>query len=165
MGFPSFKLSRTGCEIGLSGQICEWQDMQVYVGGIPADDEVSTDVWQYRQSIPSPRTWCSWLNGTGCSSTTPCWVWYGDFMIMYVTTRRPTAANAPPKIVNRESVLVLGWKIYRPRLAVSDGRAAVRAGRFARSIARICRNQRVSLCFPNAWNLVPTNWNGQGGRP
>ena len=37
-------------------QICEWQFMQVLVGGMPANDDVSTDVWQYRQSIPSSRT-------------------------------------------------------------------------------------------------------------
>ena len=30
--------------------------MQVWVGGSPANDEVSTDVWQYRQSIPRPLT-------------------------------------------------------------------------------------------------------------
>ena len=30
--------------------------MHVCVGGKPANDEVSTDVWQYRQSIPRPRT-------------------------------------------------------------------------------------------------------------
>ena len=46
----------TGSSIGLVPQICEWQVMHVWVGGSPANDEVSTDVWQYRQSIPSPRT-------------------------------------------------------------------------------------------------------------
>ena len=52
--------------------------MQVWVGGSPANDEVSTVVWQYRQSRPSPRTWCSWENGTGCGGITPTFVWYGD---------------------------------------------------------------------------------------
>jgi hypothetical protein len=40
--------------------------MQIAVAGIPALDEVSTLVWQYLQSSPSPLTWCLWLNGTGC---------------------------------------------------------------------------------------------------
>ena len=30
--------------------------------GIPANDESSTDVWQYRQSMPLPATCRSWLN-------------------------------------------------------------------------------------------------------
>ena len=51
-------LSRTGSSIGLLTQICEWHDMHVSVGGMPANCDFSTDVWQYRQSIPSPSTWC-----------------------------------------------------------------------------------------------------------
>jgi hypothetical protein len=27
-------------------KICEWQFMQVFVGGMPANEESSTDVWQ-----------------------------------------------------------------------------------------------------------------------
>ena len=46
-------------------QICEWHVMQVSVGGSPAYAEVSTLVWQYRQSTPSSFTWCLWLNGIG----------------------------------------------------------------------------------------------------
>ena len=30
----------------------EWQFMQVFVGGMPAKEECSTEVWQYRQSMP-----------------------------------------------------------------------------------------------------------------
>ena len=40
------KLSRTGSSVGLLIQICEWQFMQVFVGGITAQSEFSTDVWQ-----------------------------------------------------------------------------------------------------------------------
>ena len=40
------KLARTGSSIGLSIQICEWQFMHVLVGGTPAYEERSTDVWQ-----------------------------------------------------------------------------------------------------------------------
>jgi hypothetical protein len=50
------KLSRTGSRYGLWSQICEWQFMHVFVGGIPAKAAFSTDVWQYRQSIPIPPT-------------------------------------------------------------------------------------------------------------
>ena len=40
------KLSRTGSSNGLSIQICEWQFMQVLVGGMPANGDFSTEVWQ-----------------------------------------------------------------------------------------------------------------------
>ena len=40
------KLARTGSSIGLSFQICEWQFMQVLVGGMPGDADFSTEVWQ-----------------------------------------------------------------------------------------------------------------------
>src|SRR3954465_13061265 len=43
---PVRKLSRTGSRNGLFAKICEWQFMQVFVGGIPANAESSTDVWQ-----------------------------------------------------------------------------------------------------------------------
>ena len=49
---PVRKLARTGSSVGLVFQICEWQLMQVLVGGILAKLEVSTVVWQYRQSMP-----------------------------------------------------------------------------------------------------------------
>ena len=57
--------------MGAPVQICEWQFMQVLVGGIPALADTSAVVWQYRQSIPIPPTWCWWLKGTGCPRTTP----------------------------------------------------------------------------------------------
>ena len=40
------RLARTGSSIGAFFQICEWQLMQVYVGGIPALADTSTEVWQ-----------------------------------------------------------------------------------------------------------------------
>ena len=40
------QLARTGSRVGLWVQICEWQFMQVWVGGKPALAEVSTEVWQ-----------------------------------------------------------------------------------------------------------------------
>ena len=46
--------------------------MQVATGGMPAKAERSTVVWQYRQWMPRPEKWCSWLNGTGWSRITPC---------------------------------------------------------------------------------------------
>ena len=49
-----------------------WQFMQVRVGGTLAKEEVSTEVWQYRQSIPR-LAWCLWLKGTGCSMDRPRW--------------------------------------------------------------------------------------------
>ena len=41
--------------------------MHISVAGSPAKCDVSTLVWQYRQSIPSSLTWCLWLKGMGCS--------------------------------------------------------------------------------------------------
>ena len=43
-GLSSRKLTRTGSRYGLVDQICEWQLMQVLVGGMPADGDTSTDV-------------------------------------------------------------------------------------------------------------------------
>src|SRR5713101_11800 len=68
--FPDRRLARTGSRISAVFQICEWQLMHVSVGGTPANAEVSTDVWQYLQSMPSSPTWCLWLKGTGCSRAT-----------------------------------------------------------------------------------------------
>jgi hypothetical protein len=43
---PVRKLARTGSSVGLVFQICEWQFMQVLVGGMLAKLELSTVVWQ-----------------------------------------------------------------------------------------------------------------------
>ena len=45
-GLLSRKLARTGSRIGALAQICEWQFMQVFVGGILANADSSTEVWQ-----------------------------------------------------------------------------------------------------------------------
>ncbi len=50
------RVELTGSSMGLPSQIWEWQVMQVCVGGSPAKAEVSTELWQYRQSIPRPPT-------------------------------------------------------------------------------------------------------------
>jgi hypothetical protein len=42
-----------GRSIGASVEICEWQLRQVWVDGMPAKADVSTVVWQLRQSIRS----------------------------------------------------------------------------------------------------------------
>src|SRR4029079_18031403 len=47
MDRPVLKLARTGSRYALVEKICEWQFMHVLVGGIPANEDVSTDVWQY----------------------------------------------------------------------------------------------------------------------
>jgi hypothetical protein len=38
--------ARTGSRVGLWLKICEWQFMQVFVGGMPAVADLSTLVWQ-----------------------------------------------------------------------------------------------------------------------
>ena len=45
-GLSSRKLARTGSRIGAFVQICEWQFMHVLVGGMFANADSSTDVWQ-----------------------------------------------------------------------------------------------------------------------
>src|SRR5688500_17547006 len=45
-GVLFWKLVRTGSRIGAVFQICEWQFMQVLVGGIFAKADSSTEVWQ-----------------------------------------------------------------------------------------------------------------------
>ena len=44
IGWSVRKLSRTGSRNAASAKICEWQFMQVFVGGMPAKLEVSTVV-------------------------------------------------------------------------------------------------------------------------
>src|SRR5579859_8034001 len=101
------KLSRTGSSIWALVQICEWQFMHVLVGGMPAKEEFSTEVWQYRQSMPKPPTWCSWLNGTGCWMGTLARVAYVEaFSSAHAQTRKATM-KIPPKILKRERVFVL----------------------------------------------------------
>src|SRR5277367_6152220 len=75
---PVAQLCRTGSSRSAFVQICAWQLMQVFVGGIPAYAAFSTCVWQYWHCSPSPSTWCLWLNGTGWSGRWPCRVTHGD---------------------------------------------------------------------------------------
>src|SRR4029077_10091622 len=100
MDCPLRKLARTGSRVGLWFQIWEWQFMQVLVGGMPAVADVSTVVWQYRQSTPMPPTWCWWLNGTGCSRATPAWVTYGERLSSTVTHKAPATRNSAPKMLS-----------------------------------------------------------------
>jgi hypothetical protein len=46
IGVLSRKLALTGSRMGAVAQICEWQFMQVLVGGILAKADSSTLVWQ-----------------------------------------------------------------------------------------------------------------------
>ncbi|MNC89202.1 hypothetical protein D3C83_51050 [compost metagenome] len=97
--------------MGAVAQICEWQFMHVFVGGMPANGDVSTDVWQYRQSMPSSRTWWRWLNCTGCSTYSCARVAYEERpMIMAVRIRPATNIRRPARL-SFERVLALRWKI------------------------------------------------------
>src|SRR5689334_14393854 len=89
----SLKLARTGSSVGLVLQICEWQFMQVLVGGILANPLVSTDVWQYRQSKPIPPTWWAWLKGTGCSRD--CIARVVKSERLEVSSAQPAKASSP----------------------------------------------------------------------
>jgi len=63
--------------------------MHVSVGGRPATAELSTDVWQYLQSIPSSPTWCLWLNGTGWAGATDTSVMNEPALILYAAHTTP----------------------------------------------------------------------------
>src|SRR5690349_6351104 len=92
-------------------QICRWQFMHVSVGGMPAKEDFSTEVWQYRQSIPSPATWWSWLNGTGCLSTTPWRVAYDERIRVEKIQAKNARKKTAPKMLTFAIVFVLRWKI------------------------------------------------------
>ena len=103
--------------------------MHVSVGGIPANDDVSTDVWQYRQSIPRPRTWCSWLNGTGCVADHADLRLVGRANDQVRQDHQAEERTPPPKMLTRDRVLALGWKIctitHSARYAVAASRHPV----------------------------------------
>src|SRR5437660_980486 len=85
--------------------------MHVLVGGTPANDESSTDVWQYRQSIPSPCTWCRWLNGTGCGRAAYCPVTKEERPTTEATSPSPVRPNTRPKTLALATTFMPGWKI------------------------------------------------------
>src|ERR1700733_15220544 len=68
--------------------------MHVFVGGIPAYELFSTDVWQYWHCRPSPSRWCLWLKGTGWSGRCPCRVTHGDRCNEFSAT--PSAMTIKP---------------------------------------------------------------------
>src|SRR5687767_5464951 len=112
IGRSSRKLARTGSRIGAVDQICEWQFMQVLVGGIPANEDFSTDVWQYRQSIPMPPTWWAWLNWIGCSTNSSCLVAQDDLMRVNTSHPRNRTRLRTPNREDRASAFALRGKIW-----------------------------------------------------
>src|SRR5712691_1879890 len=62
--------------------------------------------------MPSSPAWCLWLNCTGWARATRSWVTYAERLTSASPYRPPTTANSAPKMLNRESVLVLRWKIW-----------------------------------------------------
>src|SRR5215218_2121696 len=85
--------------------------MHVSVGGMPANEDFSTEVWQYRQSMPRPRTWCSWLNGTGCFFTTYWPVAYDERSRVEKSQAKNARKKIEPKMLTLAIVFVLRWKI------------------------------------------------------
>ena len=81
--------------------------MQVFVGGMPANAEVSTDVWQYRQSMPLPPTCRAWLNCTGWVLISFWVVTHPELSMAFIErSTRPTTSR-PPKILSLARVLAL----------------------------------------------------------
>src|SRR5438045_2824472 len=61
--------------------------------------------------MPSPATWCWWLKGTGCSRSMPGSVPVAERTMPPSTHSTNATRNTAPKIVTRERVLALRWKI------------------------------------------------------
>src|SRR6185503_2596607 len=86
--------------------------MQVFVGGIPANDDFSTDVWQYRQSIPIPPAWWAWLNWIGCSTNSFCFVAHEDRIRVKISHPRNKTRLRTPNREERASAFALRGKIW-----------------------------------------------------
>jgi hypothetical protein len=106
------KLARTGSNIGAFAQIWLWQFMHVLVGGMPANELFSTDVWQYRQSIPMPPTWWAWLNWMGCSTNSFCLVAQDDRISVRMTQPPTRTRLTTPNKLDRASAFALRGKIW-----------------------------------------------------
>jgi hypothetical protein len=79
--------------------------MQVLVGGIPAKDESSTDVWQYRsRSVPADVTLVTELDH---ALERPRVGAPRRSMDCAVSQSSPAAMKSVPKMLTREIVLVL----------------------------------------------------------
>src|ERR1043165_1155765 len=61
--------------------------------------------------MPRPATWGWWRKGTGCSRNTPWSVATGERTMPPTTQSRKPMTKTAPKIVTRESVFALRWKI------------------------------------------------------
>src|SRR6185503_20066833 len=62
--------------------------------------------------MPSPATWCSWLNGIGCVRVMPLRVVYPARSTIMKTPSSAAATKTADKIEIFESVFVLRWKIW-----------------------------------------------------
>ena len=102
----SRKLARTGSSIEEFVQICEWQVMQVCVGGKPGKDDFSTDVgnsgnrFQLARMVPVAER--HGLLPSDVLIRVPRG--HGD---LYAAKPRAATISAPPKIVMRAIMLVL----------------------------------------------------------
>src|SRR5690348_1098799 len=61
--------------------------------------------------MPLPATWRSWLNWIGCSRGTRASVTHGERFTSSKMPRSAATKNTAPKILTREIVLALRWKI------------------------------------------------------
>src|SRR6185503_14054865 len=104
--------------------------MQVFVGGIPANDDFSTDVWQYRQSIPIPPAWWAWLNWIGCSTNSFCFVAHEDRIRVKISHPRNKTRLRTPNREPHPRALGSGENLrIQPRLLVAISRGRPRSAR------------------------------------
>ena len=72
--------------------------------------------------MPSPPTWCWWLNGTDCVRATPRQLVYGDLCTCSATKKNAATATTLSAMDILEIVFVLRWNTWAiyppdPRLA------------------------------------------------
>ena len=89
--------------------------MQIAVDGMPALADFSTLVWQYRQSMPRPVTWCLWLNGTGWSGVRATTSQYCERAKAKAPPKRATATTSAPSATARNQVSAVLEKICGTR--------------------------------------------------
>src|SRR5947209_6628230 len=104
--------------------------------------------------MPRPLTWCSWLNGIGWARVMPMLVTYEERATTESPHPRPARMNTAPKIVTREIVLKLRWKICGTTSPPVD-----------REPPTAHRYRRAAACGVGTSGSGGGDWTGGGGVP
>src|SRR5689334_7824268 len=102
----------------------ERQLMHLLLGGTPAKEATSTNVWLQQQSMPRSRTSRSMLIGTGCIRATSTLVTYDERASTSSAHAKKARMISAPKMLTFESVLKLRWKIWGIAAASATGQTS-----------------------------------------